>query len=157
MADQVMSLAEKIDLLFETVKQADGRRLTYEGIQSISGIRPSTISRMRSGQNVDPSFRTVTGLAKAFGVPLAYFSREMTRPEAQAFLADLQQQERQVRQAEQARQETAELLALLATRASHMDTDTISVLREMVEYVIKQQGIQLDRPQPPEHPASAQG
>ena len=148
MAVPSMSLAEKIDLLFESIAHPDGGRFTYEELQSISGIRPSTISRMRNGQNIDPSFRTVAGLARAFGVPLRYFSQEMSMEEAQAFLAEVKQQERQIRQEEQERRETAEMLAILATRASHMDADTISVLREMVEYVMKQQQIELDhRPQ----------
>ena len=150
MSTKSMSLADKLDLLFATRQKQDGNRFTYEEIQSISGIRPSTISRMRSGQNSDPSFRTIAGLAEVFGVPLRYFSNDMTLDEARALLLELDTEERQVTEAERNRQQTAEKLAMLALRAAQMDASTISMLNEMIDYVIQQQSIDLER----EHPAA---
>ena len=79
---------KKINLLFELVTLSNGRKYTYDIIEKLGGVTISTTSRIRNGVILDPSFNTIAGIAKAFSVPLEYFSKTMSHTEARSYLID---------------------------------------------------------------------
>jgi transcriptional regulator with XRE-family HTH domain len=147
----LMSLAEKLDFLIHQMRIRAGSRITYDDLFQMTGVQPSTISRIRNGSNQDPTLSTVLKLCEAFQVPIQFFADEMTRDDAERFMQALRGE--QVRQTEQERkrQETAERLAILATRAIRMDDASLTALEQMMSYVAQQQGVGLDQdpPTPP--------
>ena len=142
---QYATLAHKVDMLLRLVRQPDGRRYTYEDLERKSGIKSSTLSRIRSGENVDPYFKTIIAMADAFGVELDFFSTDMTIEQVDEyltggdrsrFLAELRLQEQFDKN-----RERNEALQGIALRAANLDDEGIKTIAAMIDYVLKQRGI----------------
>ena len=145
--DRLATIAYKVDALLRNYKHPNGRRMTYEDIERKTGVTASTISRIRNGENADPFFTTVIGLADAFEVPLSFFSTRMTESQVDEYVTDTknvgviealieaQQQEMQKQQ--------NETLQKIAFRASHLDEAGIRAIAGMIDYVLKLRGIEL--------------
>ncbi|WP_433855496.1 XRE family transcriptional regulator [Streptomyces kronopolitis] len=72
------SLADKINHLFATIKDADGQEYSNDYVanaisQSGISISMSYVWQLRKGKKDNPTVRHLTGLANFFGVPTAYF------------------------------------------------------------------------------------
>lgn len=139
------TLAQKVDLLLRTIKQPNGRRFTYEDLYKKTGIKASTISRIRSGENADPYFRTIIAMAHAFGVRLGFFSTEITldeakqyleEPENTEFLDELRHRQHQVENGAH-----HHLVNRISMRANHLDEEGLLAVADMLDYVLKQKGI----------------
>lgn len=145
MSRSEIALADKLKLLFKNVTHADGSKFTYDYIRSLTDIDPSTISRIRSGQNQDPTFSNIAKLARAFGVSLDYFAIKMTVEEALTYI----QHHRDVGAHKsyfdglksEALQRSAARVESLALRASHLDSEALEAVEMMVNYVLKQKGM----------------
>lgn len=131
----MLTLEERVDLLF--THPPGRRRLTYSDIQRLGGVEPAAISRIRSGQTMEPSYLTIQGLAQAFGIPVDYFYISLSREEAIAFLSDVDNSELQ----ELIRSETPDprqqKLYNVAARADQLDEEGIDQITQMIEYIIK--------------------
>lgn len=158
MSRSLITLAEKVKLLFANIKHPDGKKFTYDYIRGITDIDPSTVSRIRSGQNQDPTFSNIARLARVFDVSLDYFSTEMTADEASAYL----QQYRDSGSGDayfgelkaQAQQRSENRAGVLALRASHLDNEALEAVEMMINYVLKQKGVPLEDVLPAEDSAT---
>jgi transcriptional regulator with XRE-family HTH domain len=135
---QYATLAHKVDMLLRLVRQPDGRRYTYEDLERKSGIKSSTLSRIRSGENVDPYFKTIIAMADAFGVELDFFSTDMTIEQVEEYLTG---GDRSRFLAEMRLQERNDALQGIALRAANLDDEGIKTIAAMIDYVLKQRGI----------------
>ena len=142
-----ITLAQKVDLLLQTVKQPNGHRFTYDDIFRKTGIKASTISRIRSGENVDPYFRTIIALAHAFGIRLSFFSTEMSVEEAQRYLESPESteflDELRFRQQQEHNDAHHRLVNRISMRATHLDEEGLMAIADMLDYVLKQKGIEV--------------
>lgn len=147
MSTKYATLAQKLDLAFELIQQPNGQRITYEYLERQVGIKSSTISRLRRGQNLDPLFTNIIAIANAFGVRVSFFATDMSVDEARAylqnpenlqFLEDLRVRQQHIKNSGRNRK-----LAELALRASYLDDDGIAALANMAEYVLVKSGIDI--------------
>jgi len=143
---QTLTLAQKIELLFETVRRPDGKRFTYEDLERATGIKPSSLSRLRGGDYTDPHLSTIAAIAKAFGVRLSYFATEMTEVEAREYLhskdASLLDQLR-LKEQDRQRRFRSRGVAEVALRASYLDEAGIQTIIDMIDYVLIRTGVQI--------------
>lgn len=92
--DGVPGLAVNLNRLFETVPRPDGGLYTNElAAKALSdlGVQVSAqhLWLLRGGQRDNPSFRLLDGIARLFGVPLAYFSDPEVEARVSAELSTL--------------------------------------------------------------------
>lgn len=147
MSDTLISISQKVDLLFEQRRGPDGRRYRYEDLERETGIKPSTISQLRHRAKQDPQFRTVMALARFFGVSLAFFAAELTHDEAIAYLADPANTAYldtvRARRAETVVQKSEHKRDLLAMRAAYLDDEGVQAVANMIDYILLQRGIRV--------------
>lgn len=77
------TLAQKLDRLFRSIPKEDGELYTNDSAAASLaelGIKVSGqhLWHLRSGRRDNPSFRLLEGIARLFGVPIAYFSDAQT-------------------------------------------------------------------------------
>jgi len=77
--DGVPDLAAKLNRLFETIPRPEGGLYTNEAAANALAELGVTVSaqhiwHLRTQKRDNPSFRLLEGIARLFGVPLAYFS-----------------------------------------------------------------------------------
>ncbi|GAA2060781.1 helix-turn-helix domain-containing protein [Williamsia deligens] len=132
-ASEIGLFARRLEELFRTVPGPNGRAYSAKAIAARSterGFRlgESYLSQLRSGKAKSPSFRTVEGIAAAFGVDVHYFleDREAERTRDQIDLMRLQ--------ADADVQRTALLLA-------GMPSDSVTIVRELIKVLRSQQGL----------------
>ncbi len=125
--------ARRLEELFRTVPGPNGRAYSAKAIAARSterGFRlgESYLSQLRSGKAKSPSFRTVEGIAAAFGVDVHYFleDRAAERTRDQIDLLRLQ--------ADSDVQRTALMLAGLPS-------DSVTIVRELIKVLRVQQGL----------------
>ncbi|GAA1879322.1 MAG: XRE family transcriptional regulator [Williamsia herbipolensis] len=125
--------ARRLEELFRTVPGPNGRAYSAKAIAARSterGFRlgESYLSQLRSGKAKSPSFRTVEGIAAAFGVDVHYFleDRAAQRTRDQIDLLRLQ--------ADADVQRTALMLAGLPS-------DSVTIVRELIKVLRVQQGL----------------
>lgn len=131
----MIDLQEKVDLLFTHPPR--GQRLTYSDVQRLGNVEPAALSRIRSGQTKEPSYLTVQGLANAFQIPVDYFYAPMSREEAIAYLADIENAEVLQLLQQRVQDERQQKIADIALRASHLDEEGIDAIAQMIDYVLK--------------------
>lgn len=145
MSRSLITLAEKVKLLFDKIKRPDGKQFTYDYLKNMTEIEPSTVSRIRSGQNQDPSFMSIIRLARAFDVSLDYFAADMTDSEAQTYLKEYRNSNNGRSYFDElranAQQRSTARVESLALRASHLDSEALEAVEMMVNYVLKQKGV----------------
>lgn len=139
------TLAQKVDLLLRLVRQPDGRRYTYEDLERKSGIKSSTLSRIRSGENADPYFKTILALSEAFVIDLDFFSTEMTLAQVEEYLTSPNKQQvlqdLQLQQFYDTNEERNQKIQHIALRAAQLDDEGINAIADIIDYVLKQKGI----------------
>lgn len=131
----MLTLEERVDLLFTHPPRS--RRLTYSDVQRLGGVEPAAISRIRSGQTMEPSYLTVQGLARAFGIPVEYFYISLSREEAIAFLNDVDNNELQELVRSKTPDPRQQKLYNIAARADQLDEEGIDQIIQMIDYIIK--------------------
>lgn len=139
------TLAQKVDMLLRLVRQPDGRRYTYEDLERKSGIKSSTLSRIRSGENADPYFKTILALSEAFAIDLEFFSIEMTPAKVEEYLnsPNKQQvlQDLQLQRFYDANEDRNQKIQHIALRAAQLDDEGINAITDIIDYVFKQKGV----------------
>lgn len=131
----MLTLEERVDLLFTHPPR--GRRLTYSDVQRLGGVEPAAISRIRSGQTKEPSYLTVQGLARAFGIPVDYFYVSLSQEEAIAYLNDVDSGEWADLFETESLDPRQQKLHNIAARADELDEEGIDTLTQMIDYIIK--------------------
>lgn len=94
--DELPHLAERLNLLFETVQRGpeDPRLHTANSVvealreQGIT-VTPNHLRALRTGTRRNPSFRLLVGLAAVFHVPLDYFANDAVAADIQESIAAL--------------------------------------------------------------------
>ena len=142
---KMATLADKLDLLLLHASQPNGSRYKYEDIERKTGVKASTISRIRSGANEEPAFRTILAIAEAFEIPLTYFSTPMTIAEAESFAKQPQNiqilEEIAQRYYDAKNEERSNQLELLAMRTAKLDDAGIRTMIDMVDYILSKTGV----------------
>nr|WP_234974485.1 XRE family transcriptional regulator [Williamsia sterculiae] len=130
--------ARRLEELFRTVPGPNGRAFSAKAIAARSterGFRlgESYLSQLRSGKAKSPSFRTVEGIAAAFGVDVHYFleDRAAQRTRDQIDLMRLQADSN---------------VQLAAFRLAGLSGDSVSVVNELIKVLRTQQGLPADPP-----------
>lgn len=85
-----LALQRKVELLFE-YGEARGISAAYRAIAVATGENGTNIRKIHHGENLNPGLRTLTALARYFGIGLDYFLCE-TRAECQDYLSGAAQQ-----------------------------------------------------------------
>jgi transcriptional regulator with XRE-family HTH domain len=69
------TLAQRIDLLFKTCRNEDGKEFTYVDVQTGSNkaVTAPYVWKLRTGEAQNPSLRVMKALSAFFGVPCEYF------------------------------------------------------------------------------------
>jgi len=142
MADDVGSLAAKVDHLFRTVRPRAGREYSFEEVaESLRAKGGPTISatyiwQLRKGLRDNPTKRHLEALAEFFGVPPAYFfdDEETARIDAELGLLTALR-DAPVRQ--------------IALRANGLSPKSLEAIAEMVERVRELEGLPQPDPQTP--------
>ncbi len=73
-----MTVSERIQHLFHTVRRPDGKPWTLQEVASATGLSVSYIWRLRSGKAANPTKSVLERLAAFFGVPVGYFIADDT-------------------------------------------------------------------------------
>ncbi len=130
--------ARRLEELFRTVFGPNGRAYSAKAIAARSterGFRlgESYLSQLRSGKAKSPSFRTVEGIAAAFGVDVHYFleDRAAQRTRDEIDLMRLQADTN---------------VQLAAFRLAGLSSDSVTVVNELIKVLREQQGLPKDPP-----------
>lgn len=130
--------ARRLEELFRTVPGPNGRAYSAKAIAARSterGFRlgESYLSQLRSGKAKSPSFRTVEGIAAAFGVDVHYFleDRAAQRTRDEIDLMRLQADTN---------------VQLAAFRLAGLSSDSVTVVNELIKVLREQQGPPKDPP-----------
>lgn len=130
--------ARRLEELFRTVPGPNGRAYSAKSIAARSSERgfrlgESYLSQLRSGKAKSPSFRTVEGIAAAFGVDVHYFledrAAQRTRDEI-----------------DQLRLQADTNVQLAAFRLAGLSSDSVTVVNELIKVLRDQQGLPKDPP-----------
>lgn len=131
--------AERLEQLFRTVPDPGGRRYTGSAIARKSTdlgfkLGESYLSQLRSGKARTPSFRTVEGIAAAFGVDVRYFLED------EAAQRTREEIDRMRLEADPAVHEAAHRLAGLPE-------DSVTIVNELIKVLRVRHGLPQDPPQ----------
>ncbi|WP_250324578.1 helix-turn-helix domain-containing protein [Williamsia sp. CHRR-6] len=133
--------ARRLEELFRTVPGPNGRAYSAKAIAARSterGFRlgESYLSQLRSGKAKSPSFRTVEGIAAAFGVDVHYFledrAAQRTRDEI-----------------DRMRLQADTSVQLTAFRLAGLSSDAVFIVNELIRVLRVQQGLPEDPPDLP--------
>jgi transcriptional regulator with XRE-family HTH domain len=143
MSDHGIPLSRRVDLLFECIPKANGQRFRYEDVKAIGGVDPAAVSRVRSGQILEPTMSSLAGLARTFGVSMDYFVIDGSEDELRRYLDNERTQADLDRMRSRQRVEADSQVQALAQRAAYLDDEGIQAIEGMINYVLRQKGIQV--------------
>lgn len=131
--------AERLEQLFHTVPDPSGRRYTGSAIARRSTelgfkLGESYLSQLRSGKARTPSFRTVEGIAAAFGVDVRYFLED-----------DATQRTRE--EIDRLRLEADTTVHEAAFRLAGLPEDSVHIVNELIKVLRVRHGLPQDPPQ----------
>ena len=66
-------LARRVQWLFANKRKPDGTKYAMRDVAREGGLSPTTISRIYSGANPNPSMEILSAFARTFDVPFQYF------------------------------------------------------------------------------------
>ncbi|AEF38724.1 hypothetical protein AS9A_0265 [Hoyosella subflava DQS3-9A1] len=128
--------AERLEELFRSVPDPSGRRYTGSAIARKSTelgykLGESYLSQLRSGKARTPSFRTVEGIAAAFGVDVRYFLEDAGRRRNREDIDMMRlQADRTIHEA--------------AHRLAGLPESSITIVNELIKVLRVQQGLPAD-------------
>ncbi|MGJ0118535.1 XRE family transcriptional regulator [Williamsia sp. MIQD14] len=130
--------ARRLEELFRTVPGPNGRAYSAKAIAARSterGFRlgESYLSQLRSGKAKSPSFRTVEGIAAAFGVDVHYFLEDRAA-------------QRTRDQIELMRLQADSSVQVAAFRLAGLSSDSVFIVGELIKVLRAQQGLPVDPP-----------
>ncbi|MGU3291353.1 XRE family transcriptional regulator [Williamsia sp. M5A3_1d] len=130
--------ARRLEELFRTVPGPNGRAYSAKAIAARSterGFRlgESYLSQLRSGKAKSPSFRTVEGIAAAFGVDVHYFLEDRAA-------------QRTRDQIELMRLQADSSVQVAAFRLAGLSSDSVFIVGELIKVLRAQQGLPADPP-----------
>ncbi len=130
--------ARRLEQLFRTVPGPNGRAFSAKAIAARSterGFRlgESYLRQLRSGKAKSPSFRTVEGIAAAFGVDVHYFLED---GEAQRTREEI----------DMMRMQADAEVQLAAFRLAGLSSESVHVVNELIKVLREQQGLPADPP-----------
>ena len=127
------TLAEKLDLLFETIRKPDGKEYSYEDIEkgTDKAITAAYVWKLRTGKSKNPGYKMLAILSRFFDVPVTYFFSDESVPNEREFAQDLQL-------ARALRKQGVEEIAI---RVSDLDKQAKQDILAMIEYVRQAQGV----------------
>ncbi|WP_374116399.1 helix-turn-helix domain-containing protein [Hoyosella sp. YIM 151337] len=141
--------AERLEELFRSVPDPTGRRYTGSAIARKSSelgykLGESYLSQLRSGKARTPSFRTVEGIAAAFGVDVRYFLEDAGQRRSRDEIDMMRlQADRTIREA--------------AHRLAGLPESSIVIVNELIKVLRVQQGLPADPVVPAPNGHSAAG
>ena len=136
--DDSSAFARRLDELFQNIPGPGGRPYSAKTIAQRATERgyrigESYLSQLRSGKAKSPSFRTVEGLAVAFGVDIRHFQEDSrarrTRAEIERLRADADPSIHQV-----------------AQRLSGLSKDSLDMVGDLVDVLRRRQGLVVSSP-----------
>jgi transcriptional regulator with XRE-family HTH domain len=130
--------ARRLEELFRTVPGPNGRAYSAKAIAQRSTARgfrlgESYLSQLRSGKAKSPSFRTVEGIAAAFGVDVHYFLEDSAAQRTRTEIDRL-------------RMQADADIQLAAFRLAGLSSDKVTVVNELIKVLRQQQGLPQDPP-----------
>ena len=130
--------ARRLEELFRTVPGPNGRAYSAKAIAALStdrGFRlgESYLSQLRSGKAKSPSFRTVEGIAAAFGVDVHYFLED-------------HQAQRTRDQIDRMRMQADTTVQIAAFGLAGLSSDSVGVVSELIKILRVRQGLPADPP-----------
>lgn len=83
---RILTLAERLDWLFQTVRRPDGSNFSYQDVEDGTdalGYRLTTTAvwKIRSGQTTNPGYLALRVLSRFFAVPDGFFYAEELTPD----------------------------------------------------------------------------
>lgn len=66
-------LARRVQWLFANKRKPDGRKYSQRDVAREGALSPTTVSRVYSGENPNPSMEILAAFARTFDVPFQYF------------------------------------------------------------------------------------
>lgn len=145
MSDSNVSLARRVDLLFECIPKPNGQRFRYEDVKAVGGVDPAAISRIRNGQILEPTMSSLAGLARTFGISMDYFVIDGSEEELRHYLNNERAQADMEKMRSRQRLQADQQVQALAHRAAYLDDEGIQAIAGMINYVLRQKGIDVPK------------
>jgi transcriptional regulator with XRE-family HTH domain len=122
------TLAQKVDWLFSSRRNAQGRQFTYGQVQRATGnrITASYVWKLRTGAMSNPGLSALEALASFFEVPLDYFAEGGEYLEPSLSMLKLPLDDSVTRE---------DALELVKQSASKLPGDKLRAVVEVVEYL----------------------
>ncbi len=122
------TLAQKVDWLFNTRRNAQGRQFTYGQVQRATGnrITASYVWKLRTGAMSNPGLSALEALASFFEVPLDYFADGGEYLEPSLSVVKLPLEDKVARE---------DALQMVKEGASKLPDDKLRAVIEVVEYL----------------------
>jgi transcriptional regulator with XRE-family HTH domain len=122
------TLAQKVDWLFSSRRNAQGRQFTYGQVQRATGnrITASYVWKLRTGAMSNPGLSALEALASFFEVPLDYFAEGGEYLEPSLSMMKLPLDDSVTRE---------DALELVKQSASKLPGDKLRAVVEVVEYL----------------------
>ena len=122
------TLAQKVDWLFDTRRNAQGRQFTYGQVQRATGnrITASYVWKLRTGAMSNPGLSALEALASFFEVPLDYFAEGGEYLESSLSIMKTSSDQKIGRE---------DALQLVKENASKLPDDKLRAVVEVVEYL----------------------
>ena len=124
------SLADKLNHLFATVRPAGRGPFTHAEVGAATGLAPTHIGYLRTGERDNPTVRTLESLAKFFGVPVTYFLDDDETRRIDEQLEQLQA----MAALQQALQRDG--VQQLATRMGNLTDGSIAAIAQLVDLLL---------------------
>jgi transcriptional regulator with XRE-family HTH domain len=122
------TLAQKVDWLFNTRRNAQGRQFTYGQVQRATGnrITASYVWKLRTGAMSNPGLSALEALASFFEVPLDYFAEGGEYLEPSLSVVKMPLEDKVARE---------DAIQLVKEGASKLPDDKLRAVIEVVEYL----------------------
>src|SRR5713226_6194275 len=122
------TLAQKVDWLFDSRRNTQGRQFTYGQVQRATGnrITASYVWKLRTGAMSNPGLSALEALATFFEVPLDYFADGGEYLEPSLSVMKLPADDKVARE---------DALQLMKDSASKLPDDKLRAVVEVVEYL----------------------
>ena len=134
------SLADKLNHLFATVRPAGRGPFTHAEVGAATGLAPTHIGYLRTGERDNPTVRTLESLAKFFGVPVTYFLDDDETRRIDEQLEQLQA----MAALQQALQRDG--VQQLATRMGNLTDGSIAAIAQLVDLLLDKEQKRPGRP-----------
>ncbi len=134
------TLADRINHLFAMVKPAGRDAFTNGEVAAATGLSPSNVGYLRTGERDNPTMQTLDALARFFGVPVAYFYDDEAAQRIEEQLNRLQS----MAALQQAFQRDG--VQQLATRMGELSDNGIAAISQLVDLLLDKEKPEKEKP-----------